>query len=55
MRKSLLIYLVLKQLQKEGYEVHKKDLKHISPAPFEHINRLGKYDFNDQIRLLKLD
>ncbi|WP_439558148.1 hypothetical protein [Dyadobacter sp.] len=40
-----------KQLQKEGYQVDEKDLEHISPAPFEHMNRLEKYDFNDEISL----
>ncbi|WP_439556229.1 Tn3 family transposase, partial [Dyadobacter sp.] len=48
---TVYIQEILKQLQKEGYQVDEKDLEHISPAPFEHINRLGKYDFNDEIRL----
>ncbi len=25
--------------------VREEDFEHISPAPFEHINRLGKYSF----------
>lgn len=48
---TVYIQEILKQLKKEGYEVDEKDLEHVSPAPFEHINRLGKYDFNDEIRL----
>ncbi|MBN8820427.1 MAG: Tn3 family transposase [Spirosoma sp.] len=48
---TVYIQEILKQLQKEGYEVLEKDLEHISPAPFEHINRLGKYDFKNQIGL----
>jgi TnpA family transposase len=35
----------LKQLQSEGYEVNETDFENLSPAPFEHINRLGKYSF----------
>ena len=48
---TVYIQEILKQLKKEGFEVDEKDLEHVSPAPFEHINRLGKYDFNDKIRL----
>lgn len=48
---TVYIQEILKQLKKEGYEVNETDLEHVSPAPFEHINRLGKYDFNDEIRL----
>ena len=29
----------------------KKIFDHISPASFEHINRLGKYNFKDEIKL----
>jgi hypothetical protein len=25
--------------------IRKENFEHISPAPFEHINRLGKYSF----------
>ena len=28
-----------------------EDFDHISPASFEHINRLGKYNFKDEIKL----
>lgn len=47
------IYLqeILKKLQNEGLNIHEGDFTHISPAPFEHINRLGKYLFNDEIKL----
>ncbi|MER0442860.1 Tn3 family transposase [Emticicia sp. W12TSBA100-4] len=47
------IYLqeILKKLQNEGLYIHDGDFTHISPAPFEHINRLGKYLFNDEIKL----
>lgn len=40
---------ILKQLQMKGYDVYEKNLVHISPAPFEHINLLGKYAFKDEI------
>jgi len=31
--------------------VNEEDFDHISPASFEHINRLGKYNFKDEIKL----
>ena len=36
------------ELKNQGYEVSKEDLEHISPAPFEHFIRLGKYNFKDE-------
>ena len=42
---TVYIQEVLKQLQKEEIRVDENDFEHISPAPFEHINRLGKYSF----------
>ena len=36
---------IIKQLHQEGYSVDENDFELISPAPFEHINRLGKYSF----------
>ena len=41
----------VKELKEEGYEVNEEDFDHISPASFEHINRLGKYNFKDEIKL----
>lgn len=43
---------VITQLRAEGYPVQEEDLVHLSPARFEHINRLGKYSFADQQALL---
>ena len=42
---------IIKQLHQEGLVVDENDhpatrFESISPAPFEHINRLGKYSFN---------
>lgn len=42
---TIYIQEVLKQLQSEGYKVNETDFEYLSPAPFEHINRLGKYSF----------
>ena len=47
---------IIKELKNEGYEtgsepLNEDDFEHISPAPFEHINRLGKYNFKDEIKL----
>lgn len=44
---------VLTQLRTEGYPVQEQDLVHLSPARFEHINRLGKYTFAEQQTLLR--
>lgn len=40
-----------KNSKEEGYDVNEEDLNHISPASFDHINRLGKYNFKDEIKL----
>ena len=46
----------VKELKEEGYDaggepLNEEDFDHISPAVFEHINRLGKYNFKDEIKL----
>ncbi len=33
------------RLRAEGIEVRDEDLAHLSPARFEHLNRLGEYTF----------
>jgi TnpA family transposase len=43
---TVYIQEIIKQLQREGFHIDENDFEHISPAPFEHINRLGKYSFN---------
>ena len=48
---TIYIQQIIKQLRDEGSHIDEDDLRRISPAPFEHINRLGKYDFKDEIRL----
>ena len=45
---TIYIQEVLKQLQMEGLSINADDFEHISPAPFEHINRLGKYSFKTE-------
>ncbi len=40
------IDVIIKQLRREGYEINDKDIKHISPCRFEHINKHGKLSFN---------
>lgn len=47
---------VLKQLQNEGIKLGENDwetnlFEHVSPAPFEHINRLGKYSFETKFEM----
>ena len=43
---TVYIQEVIKQLHQEGYQIDENDFEFISPAPFAHINRLGKYSFN---------
>jgi len=43
---AVYIQEIIKQLRLEGFEINETDFVHISPAPFEHINRLGKYSFD---------
>lgn len=42
---SVYMWEVIRQLQAEGYKISEEDLKHLSPARFEHINVFGKYYF----------
>jgi hypothetical protein len=48
---TVYIQQIIKELQNEGHVVNEQDFERISPAPFEHINWLGKYNFKDEIRL----
>ena len=50
---TVYVQQVIAQLRAEGYPVHDEDLIHLSPARFEHINRLGKYTFAEQETLLR--
>ena len=43
---TVYIQEVIEQLHHEGYIIDENDFGFISPAPFAHINRLGKYSFN---------
>ncbi|MDR0796201.1 MAG: transposase, partial [Tannerella sp.] len=43
---TVYIQEIVKQLQSEWFEINETDFEHISSAPFEHINRLGKYSFD---------
>lgn len=48
---TVYIQEILKALQAEGFDIQEEDFEHISPAPFEHYNRLGKYNFKGDIQL----
>jgi len=37
---------VVNQMVSEGHPLAEEDLKHLSPARFEHVNAYGKYQFN---------
>src|SRR3954468_17188810 len=47
------VYLqaIIKQLRKEGYPIQEDDLRHLSPARYEHINPYGNYEFNIEVAL----
>ncbi|MDB5233227.1 MAG: Tn3 family transposase [Hymenobacter sp.] len=47
------VYLqqVVQTLRAEGVEVRDEDLARLSPARYEHINRLGKYTFPRQVEV----
>lgn len=38
---------VIDQLKREGDQINEDDLRHISPARYEHINLYGKFSSND--------
>lgn len=42
---TVYIWEVIRELKAEGYKIDDEDLKHLSPARFEHINVYGKYSF----------
>lgn len=42
---SVYMWEAIRQLQAEGYKISEDDLKHLSPARFEHLNVFGKYYF----------
>jgi TnpA family transposase len=44
---TVYIQEIIKKLQSEGFNIDENDFEHVSPAPFEHINRLGKYYFQE--------
>ena len=39
------------QLKKEGRQIEEEDVKHLSPARYEHLNVFGKYSFPVQEEL----
>jgi hypothetical protein len=41
----------LKQIKREGYQIDKEEVKHLSPARYEHLNVYGKYSFPVQEEL----
>ncbi len=42
---TVYMWEVIGELKREGQQVEDADLKHLSPARFEHINVFGKYSF----------
>jgi TnpA family transposase len=48
---TVYIQEIISELKKDGVEINENDYQHISPAPFEYINRLGKYNFKNELKL----
>lgn len=42
---SIYMWEAIKQLKQEGHQVKEENIKHLSPARFEHLNVFGKYSF----------
>lgn len=42
---TVYMWEIISELKREGQQVAEEDLKHLSPARFEHINVFGKYSF----------
>lgn len=43
---TIYMQAIIEQLRREGYQVNDEDLKHLSPARFEHIHPYGHFVFN---------
>jgi TnpA family transposase len=42
---TVYMWAVMEQLKKEGHQIEEADVKHLSPARYEHLNVFGKYSF----------
>jgi hypothetical protein len=42
---TVYMWEAIEQLKKEGRQIEAADVKHLSPARYEHINVFGKYSF----------
>ncbi len=42
---SIYMWEAIEQLKREGHQIDEADVKHLSPARYEHINVFGKYSF----------
>lgn len=46
---------IVEQLKNEGHSINDEDLAHVSPCRFEHINKFGKYSFNVDEELNRIE
>jgi hypothetical protein len=42
---AVYMWEVIEQLKREGQQIDETDIKHLSPARYEHINVFGRYSF----------
>lgn len=52
---TIYMQAIIEQLRREGYQINDEDLKHLSPARFEHIHPYGHYVFNIEKELARKD
>jgi TnpA family transposase len=48
---TVYMWEIIEQLKREGYQIEEADVKHLSPARYEHLNVFGKYSFPVQEEL----
>jgi hypothetical protein len=42
---AVYMWEAIEQLRREGRQINEADIKHLSPARYEHINVFGRYSF----------
>mgnify|MGYP006355091649 FL=1 len=49
--KTVYIQEIINQLIAEGFDINEDDFQHISPLPYKHIKRYGKFSFKEEIKV----
>lgn len=48
---TVYIQEIINQLIAEGFDINEDDFQHISPIPYKHIKRYGKFSFKEEIKV----